>query len=79
MAIDGCPVETLVGFCSGGCEWMATQAACTETALPDSLVAKHGETLAAYGITEMPHAAMLRDAPPADCGDDGGCEPPANE
>ena len=37
MTIEGCPVETIVYFCTN-CEWMATQNTCTDEMLPSCLL-----------------------------------------
>ena len=37
MSYEGCPVETIVYFCTN-CEWMATQNTCTDEMLPQCLL-----------------------------------------
>jgi len=68
MSYEGCPVETIVYFCTN-CEWMAAQNTCTDEMLPQCLLD------AFPGLAELtggysPHRTVAS-SDGGDCGDQG--------
>jgi len=66
MSYDGCPVETIVYFCSN-CEWMATQNTCTDEMLPPCLLDAFPYLLEATNGGYSPHRTVASS-------DGGDCE-----
>ena len=79
MSYDGCPVETIVYFCSN-CEWMATQNTCTDEMLPPCLLDAFPYLLEATNGGYSPHRTVAS-SDEGDCSPDqgGDCEDPEPE
>lgn len=52
--VDGCPVETLAGFCAS-CEWMGTQDFCTDTEMSPEFAEAYPSLVEMIGAAVWPH------------------------